>query len=120
MSRKHVIKSHKMFDSENIIPSPTSDFTNTKNLDKASIYISWAGATPVGVITIEATNDDPKSTLAIWRVLDFGSPINIAGNTGDHDIIFNELPFQGIRIQVAFTSGTGNITANLTAKTQGS
>lgn len=121
MGRKNVIKTHRIFDAQSIASTVTSDITNVINLDQASIFISWTGSSPVGVLTVEATNDDPSQNIpvATWRSLDFGSAINISGNSGSHDLIFNELPFAAIRIKYTATSGAGNLTATISAKTIG-
>lgn len=121
MGRKNVVKSFKMFDDGDISGTITSSETNVINLDKASIHITWTGSSPVGVLTIEASNQDPdkNSPAVVWKELDFGSAIDVTGNSGEHDIIFNELPFNVIRVVYTSTSGTGSINATLTAKTQG-
>ena len=119
MARKNVLKTYKMFNSEDISTSATSGVTNTSNLDKASIYLEWTGAAPVGTITVEATNDDPNSSSPVWKTVDFGSSIDISGASGNHDLIFNEMPFNAIRLQYTSTSGTGTLNATIHAKTQG-
>jgi len=118
MSRKNVVKTYKMLESEDVSVNITSSTTNVINLDKASIVLEWSGTAPVGTVTIEATNDDPDKS-PLWRELDFGSTISISGNTGNHDLIFNELPFRAMRIQYVAGSGTGTLTATLTSKTVG-
>jgi hypothetical protein len=104
-----------MIDAGDLSGSLTSTTTNVINLDKASIHLSWSGTSPDGVITVEARNGEKDS----WYTLDFGSAINISGNSGSHQLIFNELPFTDIRVVFTFTSGTGSIDAVLTMKTQG-
>lgn len=115
MGRKNVVKSYKMIDAGDLSGNITSNTTNVINLDKASIHLVWSGSSPVGVITVEARNGDNDS----WYELDFGSAINISGNSGDHQIVFNELPFTSIRVKYAVTSGTGSIDATITAKVVG-
>lgn len=102
-----------------ISANATSAVTNTSNFDKASIYLAWSGTAPVGTITVEATNDDPSSQNPTWKTLDFGASIDISGDTGSHDLVFNELPFNAIRVQYTSTSGVGTIDATIHAKVVG-
>ena len=122
MGRKNVVKSHKMFDSGNIAGNITSSQTSVLNIDTASIHLVWAGTAPDGVITVEATNSNPDANTpaTVWHELDFGSAIEISGNSGEHTLLFNELPFNAIRIVFTSTSGTGSLDATITAKTTGS
>jgi hypothetical protein len=115
MGRKSVLKSFKMIDAGDMSTSLPSQSTNVINLDKASIHLVWTGTSPVGVITVEAQNGENDS----WYDLDFGSTINISGNSGDHQIVFSELSFTTIRINYTRTSGTGSLTATISAKVTG-
>lgn len=115
MARKNVLKSYKMLDSADLSGNITSDITNVINLDKASISISWTGTSPSGTITISARNGEK----APWQEVNFGSAITVSGNSGDHRIVFNELPFTDIKIDYTASSGTGSIDAYLTAKQAG-
>lgn len=120
MARKNIILTHKIFQSTDISTNQTSGNTNTANLDSGSIYVEWTGSSPVGVLTVEATNDDPTSPAgAVYRELSFGNAINISGNSGNHELILNQLPFRAFRLVYTASSGTGSITATLTAKTLG-
>ena len=115
MGRKNVVKSYKMFDQEDISTSATSSITSVINQDKASISVSWSGTSPVGTLTVEARNGKDES----FYTLEFGAPIPISGNTGDHQLILSEMPFTDIRIQYTSTSGTGTMDAIITSKTVG-
>lgn len=115
MGRKNVVKSYKMIDQGDISGNVTSEVTNVTNLDKASIRVDWSGTSPVGTLEVQARNGEKESFFAI----DMGSTINITGNSGDHQLIFNELPFTDIRLVYTSTSGTGNIDAVITAKVVG-
>lgn len=106
--------------SEASLSSPhTSEITEVSNLDKASIHIVWSGTSPIGTIKVESTNDDAKNPNAVWREVVFNATIELSGNTGDHDLVFNELPFNAIRISYTPTSGTGTLNATLSAKVVG-
>jgi hypothetical protein len=114
VARKNV-KSFAMLEDADLSGNLTGTMTNVQNLDKASIHISWAGSSPVGVVTVEARNSERDS----WYTVDMGAPINISGNSGDHLLVFNELPFYDMRLQYVATSGTGTVDAIITMKQSG-
>jgi hypothetical protein len=115
MARKNVVRGYKMFDAQSIASNVTSDEVNVINLDKASIYLEWTGAAPVGAVVVEAKNRDNGD----WFALDFGLPIAISGASGDHVLLLLELPHETIRLQYNSTSGTGNLTATFVGKQVG-
>jgi hypothetical protein len=115
MGRKSVVPGFKMIDSGNLSGNIVSSIVSVKNLDKASIHLDWSGSSPVGTITVSARNGETDS----WYTLDFGSAISISGNSGDHQIVLNELPFTDIRLDYTATSGTGTLDASITAKVLG-
>ena len=115
MARKNIVPSFKMLDGVDASTNQTSKIVNVQNMDKAAIHVEWAGASPAGTITVEARNGENDS----WYELDFGSAISVSGNSGDHQIIFNELPFTDIRLQYASSSGTGTLDATITLKQLG-
>lgn len=114
MGRKSVVKSFKMIDQGDISGNVTSAITNVINLDIASIAISWSGTSPIGSITVQARNGEQEA----FRDIDIGT-INVSGNTGNHDLIFTELPFTDLQVTYTATSGTGTLDAVLTSKVTG-
>jgi hypothetical protein len=114
MSRKSVLKSYKMLDVADISVNVSSSATSVINLDKASIHLKWSG-TAVGEISVMARNGE----LDPWYELDFGQAINITSGPGEHQIVFNELPFTDIRLDYASTSGAGTLDATISAKVVG-
>lgn len=121
MARKHNLRSYKMFNASDITSAPTSQVTSVKSIDKAYIDVQWSGSSPVADIIVEASNDGlvVDDVNKVWNTVDFGSTISISGNTGDHKLIFTELPFEDLRLRISFTSGTGTITATITGKSIG-
>jgi hypothetical protein len=115
MSRKSIVKSFQIFDTVDISTNQTSSAVNVLKLDQASISISWSGTAPVGVITVEAKNGTNDS----FYELDFGTTIPVSGNSGNHQIILSEMPFEEIRVIYTSTSGTGSLDAIYTAKVLG-
>lgn len=99
----------------------TSGATSVKGVDKASILVEWsAGTSPVGTITVEARNGDGDGqTAPTWYELDMGSAISVSGSSGNHQLVFNELPFTDLRIKYTRSSGTATMTATITMKAVG-
>jgi hypothetical protein len=108
----------KPLDAVSMSTDQTSEITDIKNLDNVGYIISWAGASPVGTVTVEVSNDK-EDEPTIWHELDFGASIEITGNSGSHDININQLPFSKIRIKYNRTSGSGTLTAAMTMKQVG-
>jgi len=120
MGRKNVIKNgYKMLNEADMSAPTTSNLTEVSNLDKASIHIVWSGTAPIGTLKVESTNDDASNPLAVWREVLFSTAIEVTGDNGDHDLVFNELPFNAIRLVYTPTSGTGVLNATLSAKVVG-
>jgi len=112
VARKNVIPSYKLIDAGDMSGNVTSSVVNVQNMDIASLHLSWAGTSPVGTVTVQARNGATDS----WYDLDFGSAISIASNSGDHQIILQEMPFTDLKVTYTATSGTGTLTGYITAK----
>lgn len=120
MGRKNIQESYKMFDNVDISGSQTSADTTVKTQDKAFVIIEWSGSSPVGAITVQARNYKyPVGPDSGWVTLDFGSAIAVSGNTGNHQLVFNEMPFTDIRLVYTSTSGTGTLSAYISSKVVG-
>jgi hypothetical protein len=89
--------------------------TNVQQLDQASIDFRWSASSLVATLKVQVKN----GKNANWRDVDFGSPINISGSSGSHEVIFLAMPFTDLRLRVEVTSGSGTLDAVITAKTVG-
>lgn len=120
MSRKNIIESFDLISSGDMSADITSSSTSVKNLDKASIRVTWdIGGTPSGTLTVEAKQQKKGSPDSTWFTVDMGSTITIDTSATEHQLIFNELPFTDIRLKYSRTSGTGTMNAVISAKTVG-
>lgn len=113
--RKNVVKSFKMIDAGDISSNITSHTVNVINLDNASIHVEWAGAAINGTMVVQAKNGESDS----WYDLDMGGVISLTGAGGDHQLVFNSLPFTDIRLVYTATAGTGTLDAKISAKVVG-
>lgn len=96
--------------------------TNVDFLDNVSIQVSWTG-TPVGVLEVYASNDQSayplgSATPVTWSVLSFGTGVVIAidGTQTELIINLNQFDYSWVALKYTRTSGTGTITAKVTAK----
>jgi hypothetical protein len=120
VSRKNVV-AWAALDAVSMATDQTSAVTDALNTDNIGLIVSWTGTAPVGELFIDVTNDTDLVDAAAWTwvPLTFSSNITITGNTGDHDISLNFLPFAKLRVRYARTSGTGTLTVKLTKKQAG-
>lgn len=93
-----------------------------KNYDRLTIEILCTGA-PVGTVTVQASNDyvppsmslNPSVIPADW----FDMPLGLVALTGSAQNYFIDVAETGIpwiRINYVYASGTGSMTAVVTAK----
>jgi len=122
MARKNVVNAFSMITDGDMSAEIISSVTDVKNLDNAAIRLTWdIGGTPVGTVTVEAvqTKESEPEADYEWFELDFGSTITIDNTGTEHQLIFNQLTFDKIRLKYNRTSGTGTMNAKITAKTVG-
>jgi hypothetical protein len=124
VGRKNVVRSYKMLDAVSLSTDQASAATNVLNLDYASIQVIWSGGgSPVGTITIQGTNIDPDlptfSSTTDWSTLELSGTVSVSGNSGNHSIIFEQLPFHSIRFVYTRSTGTATLSAHLSSKTVG-
>ena len=123
MARKNVIEVFELFSAVNMNANQTSEITNVKNLDKASIRLSWTGASATpGTLKVQARQEKPNIPVenSQWFDLELDTAITIDNTDTQHQIIFNELPFVELRLVFTTDTGcTGALSAKLTAKQVG-
>lgn len=84
--------------------------------------VSWAGTSPVGVITVQASDDyalnsdGTVKTAGTWNTLPLSDTCDVSGNTGNGMIDIDQLAAYAIRLVYTRTSGTGTMSAIISAK----
>lgn len=122
MARKLVVQAFQLLTDQDMTSDFTSAETSVKNLDQASVRVSWTtGSSPVGELRFQALQekDGVPVSDADWFDIDFDATINIDSTETEHQILFEVLPFDKIRMRYIATSGTGVMNAKITAKTIG-
>ena len=113
MSGKRVLTPFTLFSASSMAGTLTSPATSIRTTDNIGIELFYTG-TPTGTFTVQGTVDGTN-----WRALDFGGAITASGAGDTHLITINQCPFDQLRLVYTPTSGAGNLTATIMAKTVG-
>lgn len=87
-----------------------------------SYTYTWTGATPIGAISVEVSNNfslDPSgqvSNAGTWDTLPLSASTAVTGNTGSGQVDILQTGAYAIRTVYTATSGTGTIKAIINAK----
>ena len=121
MSSRPFLKPFKAIDNGDMSADIISTPTILTNLSMVSYQVTWSGSTPVGSVTVEASNDytlDASGKVlnaGTWSEV-VGTSANVSGDTGKGMINLNSMPAYAIRLKYTFTSGTGTLNAIVVAK----
>lgn len=110
--------------------SVTSLVTLIPHISMLSYGYSWAGTTPIGVVSVEVSNDYKvgpngaalNASTATWNTLTFlyngalVTSIPVTGNTGNGQVDIFQTGAYAIRTKYTKTSGTGTIQATVNCK----
>lgn len=114
--------------STNMAANITSAPTIVQKLSMISYHATWAGAVPVGVISVEASNnyalnaDGTVKNAGTWVTIPLlyqGAVVQsvpVTGNTGDGIVDIDAIATYAIRLVYTATSGTGALTVIINAK----
>jgi len=116
MSRKSIIRGHKVIKNGDISIGIISQVTNVTHLDNVGYLVEWSdGSIDLAGLIIVEVQSGPSG----WCNLDFGSPINVVGASGSIVININQIPFENIRLQYVASAGSGTLNATLSSKVIG-
>lgn len=130
MSSRPQFNPYPVINAKSMATSLTSDVTVIQKLSMPSYSYSWTGASPVGAVSVEISNDYSQNLdgsvknagtwTAIYFQLNGGSTLvnsaPVTGNTGNG---FIDVPITGayaIRTRYISTSGTGTLIAIINCK----
>jgi len=129
MASRPNIRQYPVIVNQSMASNITSAVTIITNLTMASYTFSWVGTTPVGAVSIQASNDytlGPDGVTVInagtWNTLPLaisGSLVSsapVSGNTGNGEIDMCDLAAYAIRAVYTPTSGTGTLNATINCK----
>jgi hypothetical protein len=102
----------------------TSKISNLEFIKYVTYGISWSGTSPVGVLTVEVSNDYEVNNAGgvvnagTWNALPFSdatgaivTSVAISGNSGNGAISIGPTSYAFIRLVYTASSGTGTISA---------
>ena len=125
MGRKDTIPSFPIFGASGVsmTGNQTSAITAVAFMDNIGILATWTGTAPVGTLAIYGSADPltgAGGTAFVptnWsQITTSPTPIAVSGASGTANISINQFPFNWIKVAYVFSSGTGTLFANLTAK----
>lgn len=128
MSTRTTLRPHAVIVNGDMSADITSQVTILQSLTICSYAFSWAGTSPVGTISIEASNDysvDAQGNVlnaGTWNILPLsvsGSTVTsapITGNTGNGAIDIDTNGLYAIRSKYTFTSGIGVLQGTIVGK----
>lgn len=102
--------------------SITSLVTIIQKISYVSYAVSWSGTSPVGVFTVQASNDYTQDGSGVvlnagtWTDVPLSSAAAVSGNTGNGVIDLDGISVYAIRLVYTKTSGTGTAQATITGK----
>ncbi len=103
--------------------SITSEVTIIQKLSMISYDISWsAGSTPVGSMTIQVSNtyrqnsDGTVADAGNWTTLTLSAATPVSGTTGNGMIDVDATGAYAIRLVYTRSSGSGTMSATISAK----
>lgn len=117
MGRSYRPKSFQAIDAGDMSANIIGTYSDVEHRDRALYNVEWNGTGVSGEIFVEYTNDDPTKSPT-WTALDFGSPISLAVDTGDHQILIQAITWKYMRIRYAFSAGTGTLNAEIKSAAQ--
>lgn len=117
--RKNAIQQYPIINATSMAATITSAATNVEFLDNIGFQIVWTSSDAIGTITIEGSNTyNPNLNVAgSWFALTFSPALTQpASNNGNYGISVNQFPWSWIRVVYTRSSGSGTLTATLSAK----
>lgn len=98
-----------------------STVTIINNLSMASYQVTWSGSSPVGTLTVEASNDyslnaaGAVANAGTWNTLpNMSAPVS--GNTGNGVFDITQTGIFAIRLHYTRVSGSGTLNATINCK----
>ncbi len=122
MSSRTQLNPYSVITDGDMSASITSDVTLVQKISMISYSISWAGTAPIGVITVQASNDysvNPDGSVrnaGTWNTLTLSGTAAVSGGTGNGFIDIDSLAAYAVRLVYTRASGTGTLQAIVAGK----
>lgn len=119
MASRPILPPFLVITNGNMSSNITSISTIIQNLSMLSYAVTWSGTTPVGTVSVQASNDYSQnsdgsiSNPGTWNTLPLSSTTTVSGNTGNG---FIDIDAQaGYALRFVYTAGSGTGSMNVTA-----
>lgn len=128
MSSRTNLRPEPVMNASSMAADITSTPTILQSLTGVGYAVSWTGSTPIGTLSVQASNDYslyPNGTVnnsGTWTTIYLnvnGTPsttIAVSGNTGNGFIDIDKTMAYAIRLIYTRSSGTGSMTAVVNCK----
>ena len=122
MASRPLLSPYPVITNGNMSGSITSAVTIIQNISLLSYAISWSGASPVGDISVQVSNDyavNPAGSVSnagTWNTITLSNTTPVSGNSGTGFIDIDSLAGYAVRLVYTFTSGTGTMQATVSGK----
>lgn len=122
MSSRPLKQPYSVITNGNMAGNITSAVTVMSNLSMISYSISWAGSSPVGVMSVQVSNDYSQNgdgtarNAGTWNTLTLSTTPSVSGSTGNGFIDVSASAAYAMRLVYTRTSGTGTMQALIHGK----
>lgn len=122
MSSRPLVKPFDVIVNGDMSGNITSKVSIIDDLSMISYGVSWAGTTPIGTISVQASNDYSQNVdgsvrnAGTWNTLTLSAVPAVTGNTGNGMIDIDSLAGYAVRLVYNFTSGTGLMQVKVACK----
>jgi len=117
MASRPIFQPHPVITDGDMSLDIISEVSVITNISMMSYSYTWVGTTPVGVISVEVSDDFSQNVdgsvrnPGTWNEIPLSSVPTVSGNSGQGFIDIDQLGAQAIRTVYSSTSGTGALQA---------
>jgi hypothetical protein len=122
VSNRPLLASHPILTSQSLATSFTSPATVIQQVSMVSYAMDWTGSSPIGVISLQVSNDYRPATggqpgvAGNWNDLPLSQTCNLTGSTGTGFIDIDQCGAYAIRLKYVASSGTGSLNCQISGK----
>ncbi len=123
MSSRPLLQPMPVIVNGNMASPITSLVTIVSNISMMSYAYTWAGTSPVGVMSVQVSDDYSQNAdgtvknAGTWNDLPLSPTPSVSGNTGQGFVDIDQLGAYAIRTVYTPTSGVGTLNAIYKGKT---
>lgn len=128
MSSRTTLRPYAVINAVSMAANITGTATILQSITGVSFAFKWAGTSPVGTVSIQASNDyalEPDGSVAnagTWTTLSLEyngavvTTVPVSGNSGNGIVELQKINTYAVRPIYTFTSGVGTLTCIINGK----